>query len=579
VAVLTAAAALVVLATISLGGAERDQVELEARDALALSLAERGLERTKAYLAAILEVDPDLDRALDPALNDTCSVGPPFAVTDPTSDDHLPTFTDPGASAVTVAGWGTSTKARFLRVLWPSAAAPQGAYLVRIDDDDDDQGFGLPSAGADNPPLTSCREGTNLAAPASNPVRDRDRTVVVTAMGIAPGIDPDAARVRKVLRAVVGKREMAGLTAGGPVSATGSAQLCGPYANAAATGAVAISSMCATACGAGCTAAGSGALTARTSDPGCSRGDGGPCVAGADPPPTVPPVDPGAKQWRPHACLASPCTPYYLLTTQGLPGGLKLKMWDYSTCPDPRACTTDSTQCACWLNVTGHTVVSGMVFLDDSDPGLDAPFPSPANHAGDASRLVFRHISGSGTLTCPLAAPAPVSDAVYRYDPTPIHLPPLPPVLPRLPHGVWLIDGLLQLEASADMPYCPAGWAGASLVVRGSVVLHNHGYSLKPPSGLEAIVVAGGDLEFQSGNTQLDGCGTGAAVAVREQVKAQGTNVLSAPLLVSNGPTCFAEVASTTAVDFNGNMTLRVDALPLLSLGPLTTFSWSESAQ
>jgi len=116
-------------------------------------------------------------------------------------------------------------------------------------------------------------------------------------------------------------------------------------------------------------------------------------------------------------------------------------------------------------------------------------------------------------------------------------------------------------------------------VGRGSVVLHNRDYSLRPPPGLEAVLVAGGDLEFQTGNTSLGSCGTGAAVAVREQVRAQGDNVLSAPLLVGHAPTCFGEVSSSTAVDLGGNFTLQVDAMPLLSVAPLTTFSWTESAQ
>ncbi|MGC4115431.1 MAG: hypothetical protein QM765_12675 [Myxococcales bacterium] len=577
VAVMSAACLLMVFAAISLSGSRADQARISSQELIALSLAERGLERTKAYLSAILDVDPDLDRALDPSLDDSCSFGSPVTVTDPSGDDHLPRFTDTGAGPVTLAGWGTSRKSRFMRVPWPAPpAAPQGAYLVRIDDDDDDQGFGFPPAQGANPSGSSCAEGGLVPAPASDPVRDRDRTVVVTSIGITPGTNPDSAQVRKVVRAVVGKREMAGLLARGKVVAAGGTQLCGPYANADATGDVAIASMCAAGCGPGCAAP--GGLLARTSASACTRSDGGPCLADADPEPVVPAVDPGAKQWRPQACSSAPCTPYYLLTTQGLPVGLKLKMWDYSTCPSPRSCASDSTQCPCWLDVSANTIRSGAVYLDDSDPGLDAPFPTPAAHAGDASRLVFRHVSGTGTLTCSPSPPSPVSDAVYRYAPTPLSLPPLPPVLPRLPHGVWLIDGLLQLEASADMPYCPSGWA-ASLVVRGSVVLHNHGYSLKPPPGLEAILVAGGDLEFQTGNTALDGCGTGGVVAVGEQVRAQGTNALSAPLLVANQSSCFPEVASATAVELGGNFTLQVNAMPLMSVGPLTQISWSESAQ
>jgi len=576
VAVLTAAALLIVLASISLGGAEREQATLEEQEALALSLAERGLERTKAYLAAILESEPDLDLALDPSLDDACAAGPPFTVTDPSGDDHLPPFTDPGAGPVTLAGWGGAHKGRFTRVPWPSAGAPRGAYLVRIDDDDDDQGLGFPTAQLDHPAGTSCREGPALTAPASNPVRDRDRTVVITSMGVAPRADPDSASVRKVVRAVVGKREMAGLTAGGPVDVSGSAELCGPFANVQATGSVDVRRMCASGCGLACPSPGE--LTARTSDAACTRGDGGPCIASADPPPVVPPVSSADRQWRPLRCAAPPCTPYYQLTTRGAAGSVSLRMWNYAACPDPRACASDPTLCPCWRDVSADTVDGGRVFLDDADPGLDATSPAPAHRAGDAAYAVFALTTGgSATLACPAGTPAPVSDAVYRYAPTPIHFPPLPPVLPRLPHGVWLIDGQLLLEAAADMPSCPAGWKGASLVARGSVVLHDHSYSLRPPPGLEAVLVAGGDLEFQTGNTRLDACGSGAAVVVAEQAKAQGTNELFAPLLVRDDPSCFADVGAGAAVDFGGNMTLRVDAVPLLAVEPLSTLSWSES--
>ncbi|MBI5547616.1 MAG: hypothetical protein HY901_27350, partial [Deltaproteobacteria bacterium] len=261
----------------------------------------------------------------------------------------------------------------------------------------------------------------------------------------------------------------------------------------------------------------------------------------------------------------------------------ELHTWSYSACPNPRdetsSCMLSGAGCsaACWIDLSSKTVASGADIHLVDDPALAqnpirvstlrdyraAPPPLPA----DAFRLFRRESGGGGSITCP---PLTVSDAVFRYDPN---------LAMRFPRGVWLIDGEVKLQTSNPMAPCPAMglWAGASWLVRGSMEIHPGEYSLWPPLPLEAALGVGGDLKLETGDSTFSTCGTGAAIAVHEQLLAAGNNVIHAPLLVENAPTCFSDVNSATAIDFPGTVTVRVDAAPLLSVEPLTELSWMES--
>src|SRR5687767_2687673 len=70
--VVLAALTLVVGMALQRGEDERRSAVLVKHDALALSAAEFGLDRSRAYLGAILDKEGDLDKALDPLMNTHC---------------------------------------------------------------------------------------------------------------------------------------------------------------------------------------------------------------------------------------------------------------------------------------------------------------------------------------------------------------------------------------------------------------------------------------------------------------------------------------------------------------------------
>src|SRR5512140_2438156 len=123
-------AALVLLVAISQqrAGDEGATASFERSDAQARALAEEGLERTRAYLGGLLARDVDLDRALDPGLDTDCSML--RSLGGGTLEDHLPPFAD-GKRVI-----ASSSGKAYLRV--PANDDADGAYFVRIDDNDDD---------------------------------------------------------------------------------------------------------------------------------------------------------------------------------------------------------------------------------------------------------------------------------------------------------------------------------------------------------------------------------------------------------------------------------------------------------
>src|SRR6185295_16805179 len=211
-------------AVVQLGGSAR-QISAGERDhQQALAIAELGLERTRAYLLQMSLTDVDFYRALDPNLDTTCSLpsAPILDLGGGQADDHLPPFTGTGVAPITLAATSGKT---FLQV--PIAG---GSYLVRIDDNEDDED-GTFSSSTSNNATGGCVEGLTLLTAKENPVRDRDRTVIVTVIGLYPGTDPLKARATRTLRTEVGPAKSAGIYAGGDVSMGGASKACGEYAD------------------------------------------------------------------------------------------------------------------------------------------------------------------------------------------------------------------------------------------------------------------------------------------------------------------------------------------------------------
>jgi hypothetical protein len=102
--------------------------------------------------------------------------------------------------------------------------------------------------------------------------------------------------------------------------------------------------------------------------------------------------------------------------------------------------------------------------------------------------------------------------------------------------------------------------------------------SLKPahPSGV--VLLAGRDLDLNTGNGSVWTCDTPAAVLVHEQFVMTGDKQLQAQLVVENGGTCSPTV-SGDAIHLTGNATVSVPRLPPVpASGPASVLSWSESS-
>ena len=333
VVVVLAVAAIIAAAALELAATERMQATQVDHDAHALALAELGLERTVAWLGQILETQPDLDRALDPLGDDACTFGPPFSASND-SDDHLPPFSD--GAPVTAGSWlGTSAPGpgRYLRVPWPSGAAPLGAFFVRVDDNQDD---GLPglAGSTNNGAGAGCYEGPGF----DDPVRDRDQTVVVTAIGVSPGTDLDGAKARRAIRALVGPPDPYGIVAGGAISMGGSAHVCGAFGDEVAQGAINGGCLCSSACQCG---AGS-VCTAKTASATCTATNRTPasvCRVGTRVQ-RAPPVSPWDARHAPPACRGPTCAvPFFFLRFNEEAAQAELWQWKFVSpgCQDPRA--------------------------------------------------------------------------------------------------------------------------------------------------------------------------------------------------------------------------------------------------
>ncbi|HZN95380.1 MAG TPA: hypothetical protein VFB81_21860, partial [Myxococcales bacterium] len=562
------------------GGSARQTASGERDHQQALALAELGLERTRAYLAQISAVDLDYDRALDPRLDTACLIGGVVTFASGTADDHLPPFAGGGVMAV------DAGPANHNYLLVPAGG---GAYLVRIDDNEDDE-TGLYGGATGNNATTGCLEGTLLGLARQDPVRDRDRTVTVTVIGIYPGTNPATARAIRTLRTSFGPGKAAGIYAGGDVDMSGASKACGEFADLVTTGTMEDGCLCHAGCSGGpplnrCSTLGTATCDATAAGT-CagSLAPGGTCQGGAvvPPPPKVAPFDPTNA---PLPCTAAPCTPFYYLRHD--PGvQSRVFQWNYAGladggCTNPRQfarlCAPGDTlpDCpTCWSQVLANATAPYEVKIAD-DASRVVMSPGPAD-AGATVWTVTGGLPTSTALCNTVSAEYPDAGSGYGIGPeevpgTTFHLEIQPPA------GVWIVEGNMDTAGVTTAPCATHDGRKTSLIVVGNMTHTTNDLTLLPASAKGYALLVGRDMRLAVGNTTFSTCATGGAVMVREQFTAGANDHLEGQLIVGNQAVCSAMV-SGDAISTSGNFTVHVSGYPLVETGgAASTLSWAES--
>ncbi|MDY7227405.1 hypothetical protein [Hyalangium rubrum] len=558
-------------------GDEDVTATFERSDAQARVLAEAGLERTRAYLGALLEREVDLDRALDPNLDTDCAYLP--ALGGGTSDDFLPAFTD-GEPVV-----AASSGKVFLRV--PADNGAEGAYFVRIDDNDDDaQDDPVLWAASGNNRVGNCLEGALPGVARANPVRDRDGLVWVTVIGVHPGTSLEGNAARHTLRVLVGPGDSAGLIAGGTVLMQGGAHVCGPFGDVVATGSIEGGCLCGAGCSSGApwNSCGLGnTCVGQSAGSQCSAslgGAGGECAANVtvEAPPRVSPWD---VTLAPLGCVGTDCTPFYYLRLDetAAPAQARLYAWNYSACPFPRAgpriCgPQDCATCWALLDATRQALD---IHVSDGDPGLRASVPSitlagsPRIWRADGVPSV-----SSGPLGCDVGDTGiyPGQSGFGRRDMRDVTFDfmanPAAPQRARMPRGVWFVEGNVRFR-NFETPVCAELLAdasyGVSLIATGNIVHEAEALSFRPVSPKGFVLLAGRDLVLRGSNSRIHTCGFSAAVMAHEQVEMVGNSLVEAQLVAENASRC-SSLVSGDAVRMYGSATVSVPRIPPVPLGP-----------
>ncbi len=580
-AVMLLLAALVLLVAVAQqrAGDEGATSSFERSDAQARALAEEGLERTRAYLGGLLERDVDLDRALDPGLDTDCSMLP--SLRGITSDDHLPPFAD-GKRVVS-----PSSGKAYLRV--PANDDADGAYFVRIDDNDDDaQDSPTLGPATKNNPSGGCLEGPALGALRDNPVRDRDGMVWVTVIGVHPGTSLEGNSAHSTLRVLVGPGEPAGIIAGGTVRMQGSAHTCGPFGDVVATGSIEGGCLCGAACSSGppWNSCGTGAACiAQSAGPQCTAtsgrmSGGGECAAGMAVPPPL-----RVSAWdvtnAPLDCVGPPCQPFYYLRMdeKASPPQPRLYGWNYATCHSPRSAPRicSPSECAtCWVLFDASPKKAPLeLHLSDLDPGLRERTPSLTFSSG-MTPLVWRADGATGFTSGGTGCDAqdtalyPDTLGVGRRDVPNVtfeYLLAVPSA--RLPRGVWFVEGNIRFRR--ETPDCTAlssepGYS-VSLIATGSILHEAGALSFPPASPKGFVLLAGRDLALRGSNSRIHTCGASAVVMVHEQAELNGSSLVEGQLVAENASTCSSAVYGD-AVQMSGSSTVSVPHLPPLTVGP-----------
>jgi len=581
-AVMLLLAALVLLVALAQqrAGDEGLTASRERSEAQAHALAEAGLERTRAYLGELLAREVDLDRALDPGLDTDCILLPSLGGI--TSDDHLPPFAD---SQRVIA---SSSGKAYLRV--PANDDAEGAYFVRIDDNDDDaQDSLLLNPATSNNSLGNCLEGPGLGPLRNNPVRDRDGMVWVTVIGVHPGTSLEGNAARSTLRVLVGPGEPAGIIAGGTVRMSGAAHVCGRFGDVVATGSVEGGCLCGAACSAGpswnscgmgeaCIAQSGGATCSATS----GRATGAEvCEAGVSVPPP-----PRVSAWdvtnAPLDCTGAPCLPFYYLRLEGNGASSQARLygWSYSACHSPRSAPRicSPSDCpTCWALLDANTKDDPLgISVSHADPGLRSPSPSLTLPGASSPRLWRADGAGgfsSGGSSCDAGDTAlyPGTAGFGRRELRNVwfeYFPESPATL--LPRGVWFVEGNVRFRI-AGTPSCAALSAdptySTSIIATGSILHEAGALSFRPASPKGFVLLAGRDLALRGLQSRVLTCGTSAAVMAHEQVEMSADTHLEAQLVAENASSCASEVLGE-AVQMSGSATVAVPRFPPLPVGP-----------
>jgi hypothetical protein len=525
-----AALLVLVLVGLEVGAGARLSAATANHQAEAHALAQLGLDRTTAYLNQVLTTQIDLDTALDPGLNSGCLLGGGT-----TADDHLPLFADGAAVVAGPAGQA-----------WLQVAAGGGSYLVRIDDDDDDRlGLGLATVG--NHPQHGCLEGPSFLGPGQeNGLRDTNRTVVVTAVGVSPGLDATAAQGLQALRATVGPPDPVGVAVNGDIDLSGGVNLIA--SNVQAHGNLAVASV----------------QQARVTG---TCGATPSCQTQADLPAT-PRVDPWDIL---NAPVAGAGTPFYF-AAYNVNDHPELFSWNYMACPDPRvyarlcyptplpSLSTDDlgtaaggTLCrACWAPVgqaDGGTIrVAGATVWD-----IDA---APAFGPGPVAGLT------AGACSDSEAAPSTGAVSSDRGgDWTPTTVPRNRFSLHGALSGIWVVAGDIRIDGAL-------GCMPASLIALGNVSVDaNAQLDLLPAAPRAYVVLAGRDLVL-NGNARITSCGAPGATLVHEQLDMRGShNLLQTQVIVQNAADC-SHLASGAPLQGHGNDQIGVPFPAPIPVGP-----------
>jgi hypothetical protein len=197
VLVVGVAASLAAVALVTTSGGARMAAMHTNNGDLAGTNAQAGMERATAYLQSIATNNHDFDLALDPDLDSTCGAADMSGGASATA--YTPTLSD--GTRVMYRG------KRYSRVNFNG-----GAYLIRFDDDDDDQPYKADWISiTGNNRVNGCQEGPDASQSMdpggayyqNNPFRDRNRSIWVSVIGVHPlgaADDAEDATHRRVLR-------------------------------------------------------------------------------------------------------------------------------------------------------------------------------------------------------------------------------------------------------------------------------------------------------------------------------------------------------------------------------------------
>jgi hypothetical protein len=626
--VVLAALTLVVGMALQRGEDERRSAILVRHEALALSAAEYGLDRSRAYLGAILDKEGDLDKALDPLLNTNCVSLVNLESDAGTEDDNLPVI----AGGERLAYGGADRP--FLLLPYNAdnddAGTAEGAYLIRFDDNDDDgPGPELKNTTGNNVNgLLDCREGLAVATSKArtNTARDRDRSIFVTVVGIAPGKDVTRAQARKVLRARLGSAPGAGLITGGTIDFQGASHVCGAYGNVSVfDGGFENGCVCGAKCGKGPAdnSCGTGnACFVQTTSPTCNTdfgGAGGNCTSGAPVPP-APNVHVWSRLNAPPKCTTASCIPFYYLKESA--SNVQVYMWNYAAtdgdggtdggtdCSDPQGFArihypgepgvspaTQSPAEKCWTHVykggpDGGCPSDEVRIWDDGILNLNARDTTTVATAVAATcktaPLVWKwkstpNLSSSASCDTNPSTPYPevggdrykrnyVTAGTFTYQPS-TDLPTVAPVRARIPHGVWLVDGNLTFGSSTpgfDAGVTQPPQRPVTLISTGDVVVMGGSVVSLTPAHREVALMAGRDLDINGGNTQLLTCGDPSALPPKCPSAAlmvyeqfkMGANTHVQGQVVVQSASTCSDSVKGKAVQSTGNATISVPALP-----------------